>query len=356
MMAIPHRRNDCCVRGRFRVLMAFRRLGDAVVATPALRAARQAWPNAAISLLTGPTVATLLRGCPYVEDFVVFAPSWHEWEPVANFRLIQRLRRRKFDRAIVFNRAAHPTFAAAAAGIPERIGCDTALLTRRIHFVPERSEIDMGLDLVGAAGANFAERNRHTELWITELERRQARDLFASRGLALDRPVIGMQPGAEHDRRREWGVARFAAVGDRLARWTGARILLMGSRKERPASEQVAAAMTAEPLILTGETDLRLAVAAISCCQMWIGNDSGLLHVAAALGLATVGIFRSAPLARRWGYSGPRHRSLHADGLNAVTEESVAKAALEVWPAEPAEVRRPVNRSLGPSLSAPRPS
>jgi ADP-heptose:LPS heptosyltransferase len=123
----------------------------------------------------------------------------------------------------------------------------------------------------------------------------------------------------------------------------GARVVLFGTDTERKAAEAVEAAMRHKPLMLAGKTKLREAMALISCCDLWIGNDGGLLHLAAGVGLSTVGIFGPTKFAR-WHYDGPRHRSLVsplAEGvkptddairaaLDTITPDQVEQAAREL--------------------------
>jgi heptosyltransferase-2 len=346
--------------GARRILLAtkYRFLGDAVCLTPALRAARQAWPVARIALLTGTPVRALLQGCPHVDEFILFAPLWREWEPWSNLRLIHRLWRRGFDQAILFNRAFHPALVTTAAGIPCRIGLDTdyrgRLLTTRVPPDATRHEIGCNLDLLAAAGVPREAEQPFPELWLTNAERQAALANLAARGIGSDRPLVGMQPGsrrADRAEEREWGSARFARVGDLLTHATGARLIVMGSAEERAASERVAALMRHGPVVLTGETGLREALAVVSLCRLWIGNDSGLRHVAVALGVPTVGILNPTNAAR-WGYQTPCHRTLVAHPptprrdpgtlrrcLDAVSPEAVFEAAMAVWTGT--TIRRP---------------
>jgi heptosyltransferase-2 len=321
-----------------------------VCLTPALRAARRAWPRAQIALLTGSPVRALLQGCPYLDDVILFEPRWWGGEPWTNLALVRRLCRRGFDQAILFNRAFHPALLTALAGIPRRIGFDTDyrgwLLTEPVPLEPRCHEINAALHLLRAAGAAPETRNPVTELWVSKEEREGARALLVSRGLGTDRPLVGVQPGtriADPAREREWGIGRFAQVGDRLVRETRAQVILMGSAEERHVSERVAAEMKHKPVVLTGVTGLRDALAVVSLCDLWIGNDSGLRHAAVALGVATVGILDPTNVAR-WGYDGAHHRTLVTypavprcdpqtirQCLDAISPEAVFEAAMTVW-------------------------
>jgi heptosyltransferase-2 len=352
-------------RRRILVAVKYRFVGDAVLATPALRLARRAWPNATISLLTGPIVANLLEGCPYLDDCIILDSRWREWGPLANLHLVDTLRRRDYDLAVLLNRAFQPALAAYGASIPHRIGLDTdyrgRLLTRRVSQVTGRHELQCNLDVVRAAGVPLSlVDDAMPELWVRDEERQEAARLLAMHGVDVQAPLIGMQPGTrrcDDPRERNWGSARFAQVADRLAAHLHAPVVLFGSAQERSISDNVAAAMRCRPIILTGETTLRQALALVGWCRLWVGNDSGLRHVAVALGVPTVAMASPANAAR-WGYDTIHHRTLvfrptNCDtcnprttraemlraSLEAITPDAVVEAALDVWKSGPLPAR-----------------
>jgi len=301
---------DIAAARRILVVTKFRYLGDTIVATPFFRHLREAAPQADVTLLTGPPLVTLLQGCPYLSAIWPFDPK----EPGVlrrSLQLTSRIRRARFDAAFLLNRSLHSALLTAAARVPHRIGFDTEyrgpLLTVRVRYDWNRPDRECALDLLRAVGV-CAEPSL-PQLWVSAEEQAEARQLLMKHGAAPDALLVGMQPGAHDPVVREWGAERFAVVGNRLTREVGARILLLGSAEERAVSERVAEAMTHKPLILTGETGLRQALALISLCRLWIGNDGGLLHAAVALGPATVGIFGPTKAAR-WGYDTPRHRTM----------------------------------------------
>src|SRR5205807_5835777 len=103
--------------------------------------------------------------------------------------------------------------------------------------------------------------------------------------------LVAMQPGANDPHVRAWRPDRFAELADRLAETQGAQVLILGGPGETAAAERMEAAMRHRPVNLAGRTSLRQALATLSLCRLWVGNDGGMLHAAVALGPATVGIF-----------------------------------------------------------------
>jgi len=159
-------------------------------------------------------------------------------------------------------------------------------------------------------------------------------------------PLIALAVAAAYGPAKEWAVARYAALVDRLAERHGAECVLVGAPNERPRCEMVAAASRHGASIAAGETGVGEAIALLAFCDGFAGNDSGAMHIAAALGIPTVGIFASTN-PNRTGPLGPRTQSLyhpiacspclertcrfgHYDCLKQVTPEAVEAALLEL--------------------------
>src|SRR5207244_13648639 len=134
-----------------------------IVATPFLRQLKEGAPNAEITLLAGPQIPTLLRGCPYVEDIWVFDPDEGKTR-----RLIADIRAARFDAAFLLNRSLHSAYVALAGRIPRRIGFNTesrgAMLTVRVPYSRSRPEIDCYLDLLRAV--DIESHYGIPELWV----------------------------------------------------------------------------------------------------------------------------------------------------------------------------------------------
>ena len=347
------------------VLTKHRYIGDTIVATPLLRAARAVYPNARIRLAAGPAAAAVLEGFPDVDEVLtVDSPPGSPARSCIRAKLRQMLGLRRRDRpdvCLVADRSFGGALAAWASGGRVRAGFETEgrgfLLTHPMPSEVGKHEAELCLDLLRALvpettpGAYSA----IPRIQVTREESVAARTRLAEEGMARDAILIGMQPASKDAYTREWSAERFAWVADRLNESFGARVVLLGAAGERRVAQRVAAEMrSAPPLILAGETSIREALALIDCCRLWIGNDGGLLHAAVALGRATIGVFAAAK-AVRWGYSGPRNRTLFVPvdtgcasvedtmrrGLDALTPEAVADAAAELLGGADRSIRDP---------------
>ncbi|MGC8666772.1 MAG: lipopolysaccharide heptosyltransferase II [Chthonomonadales bacterium] len=285
-------------------------LGDTIVATPFLRRLREALPTAHIVLLGGPSAPVLLRGCPYTSEiWMQYSGNRHSFR--SEVRLVQRIKDAHFQAAFLLDRSIRSATLAALARIPMRIGHATEhrrlLLTHSIPYDWDRPDRECALALLRSL--SLPADPALPELWVVDEERRAARSLLVRQGVEEGALLVGMQPGANDAPVRAWPAERFGAVAQQLAHRFGARTILLGSAQEAPAAAVATRHSGSQAVNLVGQTDLRTALALISLCTLWIGNDGGLLHAAVALGPRTVGIFGPTKAAR-WGYSTHRHRTL----------------------------------------------
>jgi heptosyltransferase-2 len=273
-------------------------IGDVVMTLPALAAARQAFPGARIAVLAKPWVAEVYRLSPDADEVIPFeAPGRHAGIR-GKLRLAGELRARRFDAAILLQNAVEAAILARLAGIPLRAGYNSdgrgLLLThsvRRTEAVRRVHQIDYYLEMLRALGCPPADRNVRLRPGPTYDE--IARTLFSRFGLDSARPLIGVAPGAAYGPAKKWFPGRFAAVADRLIDDTQAQVILFGSGGDRESTAAVQKDARHPLIDIAGQTNLQEAIALMARCALFLSNDSGLMHVAGALGIPTVAIFGS---------------------------------------------------------------
>lgn len=313
------------------VLTKFRFMGDTVVATPFLGQLRRHCPNAEIDLLAAPAVVTALSNCPHLDRIIsIDINGVSRWQHGRELHAL--LQQGDYQVAFVLNRSLHCAVTTALSRIPVRIGYANEyrrfLLSVPIPYFFDRNEVDCHLDMLRAIGLPAIDAL--PDLWITETERAYAADLLTQRGWKRG-PLIGVQPGANDPHIREWGAERYARVADIMAAETGAQVILMGGKTERGTADRMAAAMRHPALNLVGELELRDALAAIGLCDLWLGNDTGLLHCAVAQRVASVGLFGPNKVVR-WGYDAPRHRSLVVFPKTPAKDDAAVRRSLDAIP------------------------
>ncbi|WP_319408674.1 lipopolysaccharide heptosyltransferase II [uncultured Desulfosarcina sp.] len=263
-------------------------VGDAIMSTPALHSVRRNFPNARITLLAKPWVVPVFKNNPDIDEVMVYATDARHAGLPGLWTLAGDIRKRRFDLAILLQNAFEAALLSFLAGIPQRMGFTTdgrtALLTERIRTwrpLKQGHLIDYYLGLL--AGAGLALHGRRLALHISADERTSTRLLLDSLGLGGSRTLVGLNPGATYGTAKRWLPDRFAELGRRLVREVDARIIIFGSAGEAPIGQRIAGEIGAGAVNMCGRTPLREAMCLIGQCHLFVTNDSGLMHVAAAL-------------------------------------------------------------------------
>lgn len=289
-------------------------IGDAVMSVPALEALAARFPEAEIVLVAKPWVAELYWGHPAISRQIVYNPAGEHRGLRGFWKLVETLRAERFDSAILFQNAFHAAWMAWCAGIPKRIGYArdgrSALLDEAVEVPPHAAyghQVYYYLQLLFRAGLiEKPQPVREIRLQVSETEEQWAVRRLASVGLGK-RFLVGLSPGAAFGPAKRWLPDRYAALADRLISALGAEVLIFGSPAERPLAESIAQMMKRKGTVLAGETTLRQLMALLSQCRLMVTNDSGPMHMAAALGVPLVAVFGSTS-ERATGPVGPRVR------------------------------------------------
>jgi heptosyltransferase-2 len=255
-------------------------VGDAVMSLPALRAIRERYSTARISVLAKPWVADLYGRESFIDEIILYSGQ-------SPWRTGHQLRSRRFDCAILLQNAFEAAWIAWLARIPTRIGYKRdgrqLLLTRAVN-VPKPGEIP-----------------RHERFYYLELLRRagiiaalpESQEIRLGSGVVPSaKRVIGVSPGAAYGTAKRWLPERFAEAAGTLATARGASIALFGSKGERELCGEVAQLLTGHQVTnYAGQTTLAQFIDLASGCELFLTNDSGSMHIASALGVPTVAIF-----------------------------------------------------------------
>ena len=273
-------------------------IGDAIMTTPAVRAIRRNFPDAHISMLAKPWVAPVFAHSPHVDEIVDYDAGGRHAGAPGILRLAKDLRTQRYDAAILLQNAIEAAIIAFLAGIPRRIGFDSdgrrLFLThpvRRTRAI--RSIHQTGYYLKILEGAGLSTGSPDLELHLDPADIRRGGQLLAKFSVAPDRPIIGLNPSATFGPAKQWFPERYAALGDRLNQDLDATILVFGGPGDRELGRSITAQMSAPAVDLSGRTGLGEAMALIGRCTAFVTNDSGLMHVAAALNTPLVAVFGS---------------------------------------------------------------
>jgi heptosyltransferase II len=275
-------------------------VGDAIMALPALRAVRKRFSDAEIAIVARPYVADIYRDQDICDQLVPYDPKGLHQGFSGRERLAAELRAQKFDAALLLQNAFDAAWLAWRAKIPERIGYARDgrrfLLTKAVS-VPRPGEIPAHekfyyLELLRRAGwLDSVTDESFIALRVPEEKRRSAGEFLHKSGARQGALRIAIGAGASYGSAKCWPPSRFAEVANRLQSEADAEVILFGTAAEASVSAAISAEMRRPPIDLTGKTTIADLPGLLSHCHLFIGNDSGAMHVAAAVGLPIVTVF-----------------------------------------------------------------
>jgi heptosyltransferase-2 len=327
-------------------------LGDAVMTTPALLRLREHFPGALIALLTPEKLRGLWLHHPAVDEVITFTPEESPWRVAKKIRIVMwpeskketvaetarraasamsPLQRGGFDLAVIFPNSPRSALESWLARIPKRVGYARAwrnfFLTNivpsrpnaghmrkrsvseikqltsvlggpanlRFTFHESAHQIYDYLHLVGVLGAN--PEPLPTQLVVTPAEINAAAKKFnLTSQFTNDRPIFGLNPGAEYGAAKRWPAQRFIAAAREIQKRTKCFWVVLGGKADAMLASEIQSAISgnqSQCVTLAGQTSLRELCAVIKQCRVLLTNDTGPMHIAAALGTPVVVPFGS---------------------------------------------------------------
>ncbi len=289
-------------------------IGDLLLATPALQALRETYPEAKIDLLVTPASAGLLNGWNVVNDIIVLDKYLFDSprQILKNPRMLsqltplfEELRHNNYDAVVLMHHLTLPfgrlkyqalTF---ATGAKWRVGLDNGhgwFLNARVKDAGfgVLHEAEYNLALVETLGSAIRRANLFVPL--SDEERRQAWRLVYNNVAVSEtaQPIIAMHPGSGgFSTARRWAPERFAQLADTLFQDVGGQLLLVGGPEEAQLHQDIMGMMQSEMPVrsFAGKGSIKVTTAVLELADLFIGNDAGLMHLAVAVNTPTVAIF-----------------------------------------------------------------
>lgn len=278
------------------------RIGDALLTTPAAKELKKNFPEATVDFLAENPTAEILKGNPHIDQVIVY-------DKKSPWRFIRQIRAQKYDWVIDFLGTPRSAVLTALSGASIRAG-----LARVFHrwaynhplpdpkgafYVAEEK-----IRLLEPLGVRF-HGDLSAEIIIPEESKAFARDFFSKN--PISRPQIVLSPVSRRHFNR-WPLDRYAALADRLISDLGASVLIVWGPGEKENADQIASKMKQKPLIAPKTNNLIDLAALIKGADLFIGNDNGIKHISAALGVRTFTIYGPhSPIS--WTFPDPkRHR------------------------------------------------
>jgi len=280
-------------------------VGDCMLMQPMLMRLKQRHPDCCIDVLAPPWTAALLHAMPEVHEVIINLFPHGVLQLRQRYQLGKQLRNVQYDQAIVLPNSLKSALVPFFARIPLRTGfvgeSRYGLLNdaRKLDKTALPLMVERFAQLAEDTGENIPRPLPYPQLKISAAQRDDAlhklgtKNLCPGTRLTPEKPVAIFCPGAEYGPAKRWPATHFAEIAQRLLQQNYA-VWLIGSGKDKSVAEEINQLTGGRCFNLCGSTDLADAIALLSCAQLVISNDSGLMHLAAALDLPMLALFGSS--------------------------------------------------------------
>lgn len=271
-------------------------IGDVLQTTPLIRAIHKRFPNAQIDYMTNQWSRAVLENNPYLTSIIDYP------ERTFSFLLSQKriFKQKKYDIVFVCDDSFFPSLLAFFTGAKYRIGFNAYnrgfLYTHYVkrYFGDKWHVIDAYLELGRIIG--IRDDGKKMDMFLTEEELKWGYEFIRGKGVETNKKIVCIFPGGASNPgdvmpSRRWIPQRYGKVSEILHKELDAEIIVIGAKSDEEIVKEVIKSANCKVTIIVGETTIRQLAAILKQCQLFIGNDTGPLHIAAAVGTPTICIF-----------------------------------------------------------------
>jgi heptosyltransferase-2 len=273
-------------------------VGDTILTYPTVQELKHLFPQSHLAILTADHLVDLWKTFPYIDEIIPFQPKNGLGSIWVDLKVSHSLKKKNFDLALILPRSFHSTFQIYLARIPIRIGYqDEGRSLFLTHGIPRTEEIlhvhrvHYYQKLIEPFGEII--NCPPPQIFLREEDRRWTEQILRDFGILNGRLLIGMNPGATYGLAKCWSPTRFGELGKRLSKKWKATVLLFGKEEEKSIAQEIVQQIGEGGIDLTGKTHLLQLAALLERCHLLVSNDTGTMHVAAAVGTPVVAIFGS---------------------------------------------------------------
>lgn len=285
------------------LIIKLRYIGDVLLATPTVCAIKAARPDVRVTMMVSRGTEDVLSGNQDIDEIVVLDKG----SLAAQWRLIAGLRRRRFDTVIDLTDGDRSAFLSWISGALVRIGFNDEhrwrgrCYTHVVQHAPGvQHRIDRDLETLKPMSIQVGSKD--PQLWLTPEEENSADQLLDQLGVQRSQSIVILQPGARYWF-KAWPPERFARLADHLTSQYGCQVLIGGSDQDIDLAQQIRQMAEGRPIIMAGRTTIKQFAAIVKKSALFVGNDSGAMHVATAIGTPVVALFGPSNPAE-WGPRG----------------------------------------------------
>ncbi|MBX3237430.1 MAG: putative lipopolysaccharide heptosyltransferase III [Nitrospiraceae bacterium] len=287
------------------LVIKLRHIGDVLLSTPVLHEIRQAYPSARLTILLNRGTEAVLANNPDL-DHVLFV---QKGPLAAQIEFLRQLRARQFDCVIDLTDGDRSAMLSLVTGAPVRVGFNgehrwRGLLYSSVAKPRPADSHRVEYDLCSLREIGLDPKPGQPRVYPSSSDEAVVEEWLRTSEAVRDRavPMVLLQPGARYSL-KVWPQERYAQVADHLAERYGFRVLLGGDDRERPVAEAVAREARSASVVVAGRFTLLQFAALLKRCVLFVGNDGGAMHIAAAVGTPVVALF-GPTYPQRWGPRG----------------------------------------------------
>jgi len=275
------------------LIIKLRYIGDVLLATPAVRAIKAARPDVRVTMMVNRGTEDVLSGNPDLDEVLVLDKG----SLAAQSRLLAGLRARQFDTVIDLTDGDRSAFLTRISGAPVRIGFNDEHRWRGRYYTEViqpltslRHRIDRDLEALKLLSIEADSKAKDPQLWLTPEEKNSADQLLDQLEAQRSQSLVILQPGARYWF-KAWPPERFAELADRLTSQYGCQVLIGGSDQDIGLAQQIRQMAKSPPIIMAGCTTIKQFAAIAKQSVLFVGSDSGAMHIASAVGTPVVALF-----------------------------------------------------------------
>jgi len=289
-------------------------IGDVLLATPVITNLRLCHPKARIAMLVGSWAKSIVEENPYLDEIYCYdAPFFCRNGKPTQFKraikLLRELRGEHFDLLVELRGNLLTLILAASKAGKYRLDRATQRIESKLFNLPlSDHEVDINLDALRHAGIPI--KSKETSFYVPQERQTWANEFLKERNILKSKPIIAIHPSSPVLIKR-WMPERFAELADNLIREFDAQIVFLGLASEKAIISEIQSLMKFQSFDIAGQTSLTQLAGVLQKCQLYIGNDSGPMHLAAAVGIPVIGLF---------GPSSPQRFGPHGSNCIAIRE------------------------------------
>ncbi len=269
-------------------------LGDVVLTLSLVQSVQQYFPDAQVEMLTVPDHASVVRGQPGLAAVITYDKRGNQRGLRGFVNIVRTLRDRGYDLALSPHRSLRSALLLACSGIPRRIGFAQWLTgwayTDTVTRPATGHEVKKSLKLLTPLAPFSTPQPGRLVIQVSPESRQKAQVTLFRHGVGPEQTLIGMIPGSQWGTKR-WPADRFAALISYLTQRSQIRVVLFGGSQDRCIAEAIIAGCQTPVIDLIGQTPLPDLAAYLDCCRVVVSNDTGPMHIAAALGKPIVVLY-----------------------------------------------------------------